>query len=82
MSEMETAPNLDSLKTLSNNWKEYLQFPIDVLKETANGMTSKLFRILGDTFDDGEGTMKNFISTTTMRVRLEEVNIGSKNIND
>lgn len=66
LNEIQNIPDYQALGTLAKNIKEYLGFPLAVLKKTGEDITDEISQILQDTFGDiDEDNMNNFISTTT-----------------
>lgn len=67
LSEIQNIPDYQALTTLSSNIKQYLGFPLGVLKKTGGDIANEIGKILQDTFGDvDEDNMNNFISTTTL----------------
>lgn len=63
---MDEKLDFDIFRKLAKNIKDFWGFPIKILENTAQGMSTKLSRIIGDTIDDGETDLKPVAKKTTM----------------
>lgn len=70
LSELQNVPDYQSLTTLSNNIKQYLGFPLTILKKTGRDIANEFSNIFRDTFNDDEDSIKDFIPATTSVSKL------------
>lgn len=65
ISELQNVPDRQSLSTLANNIKNYLEFLLTILRNKGQGIEDKLRKIARDTFGDGENN-NNYIKSKTL----------------